>query len=87
MMYWYLVDYTIEHKKAKGVSKGVLEKITHNEYKEVLLNNKCMIRSMYSIQSKYYLIGTYEIKKNSLYHFDGEMYMQNNRYKGIAIGY
>ena len=87
MMYCYLVDYSIEYKKEKGVSKGVLEKITQNEYKEVLLNNKYMIRSMYSIQSKYHLIGTYEIKKFSLYHFDDEIYMQNNRYKEIAIGY
>ena len=86
-MYRYLVDYTTEHIKSKGVIKRVVEKITHSEYKDVLLNNKCVIDSMYRSQSKYHKIGTYEIKKISLYHFDDKIYIQNNGYEELAIGY
>ena len=38
--YPLLLDDSSEYKKAKGVSKNVAEKITHSEYKDVLLNKK-----------------------------------------------
>ena len=44
-MYLFLIDNS-EHKKAKGVDKNVVATITHNEYKDVLLNNKCIKDSM-----------------------------------------
>ena len=31
-----------EHKKAKGMNKNVVATIGHNEYKNVLLKNKCL---------------------------------------------
>ena len=37
-MYSILVDDSNEHKKAKGVNKNVVATISHNEYKDVLLN-------------------------------------------------
>ena len=39
-MYSFLVDDNSEHKKAKGVNKSVIEKITDNEYKGIFLNKK-----------------------------------------------
>ena len=39
-MYSFSVDNS-EHKKAKGVHGNVAATISHNEYKGVLLNNKC----------------------------------------------
>ena len=39
-MYSFLVDDSIEYKKAKRVNKNVVEKITHSEYKGVLFNEK-----------------------------------------------
>ena len=36
-MYSFLIDNN-EHKKAKGVNKNVVATISHNEYKDVLLN-------------------------------------------------
>ena len=42
----FLVDDSSEHKKAKGVNKNVVTTISHNEYKYVLLNNKCLRHSM-----------------------------------------
>ena len=31
-----------EHKKAKGINKNVVAIINQNEYKDVLLNYKCL---------------------------------------------
>ena len=41
-MYSFLVDDNSEHKEAKGVNKNVVATISHNGYKDVLLNNKCL---------------------------------------------
>ena len=64
-MYSFLVDNS-EHKKAKGVNKNVVVAISHNEYKDVLLNNKCIRHSMNRIQSKDHRIGNHETNKISL---------------------
>ena len=37
-MYWHLVDDKSEPKKAKRVTKNFVPTISHNEYKDVLLN-------------------------------------------------
>ena len=45
IMYLFLVyDDNSEYKKAKDMNRNVIEKITHNEYKYFLLNNKCLIQ-------------------------------------------
>ena len=85
-MYLPLIDNNSEHKKAKGVNRNVAT-ISHNEYKDVLLNNKCLSYSMNRIQSKDDKIGTYEINKISLSCFDDKIYIQNNGYDGLALGY
>ena len=38
-MYSFLVHDSSEHKKAKGVDKNVVARISHSEDKDVLLNN------------------------------------------------
>ena len=60
------MDDVREHGKAKGVNKNVFPTISHNEYKDALLNNKCLRHSMNRIQSNNHRIETYEIKKNAL---------------------
>ena len=62
-MYSYLVDDNSELNKAKDVNKNVVATVSHNEYKDVLLNKKCLRLSMNRIQSKDHRIGTYEINK------------------------
>ena len=47
-----LVDNTSEHKKAKDLNRNVVEKLIHNKYKDVSLNNKCVRQSIDIIQSK-----------------------------------
>ena len=46
-------------KKAKGINKNVAAKISHNEYKDVLLNEKCLRYSINRIQGKSHKIRTY----------------------------
>ena len=41
-MYSYLVDDNSEHKQAKKVNKNIVATISHNKYKDVLLNKKCL---------------------------------------------
>ena len=50
-MYSFLVDNN-ERKKAKGVNKNVVATIGHNEYKDVLLKNKCLRDSVNRIEGK-----------------------------------
>ena len=85
-MYSFLVDNS-EHEKAKSVIKNVIATISHNEGKDVFLNNKCIRHSMNRIQSKDHRIGTYEINKNSLSYFYDNIYVHNNVYERLALGY
>ena len=48
------------------MNRKVVETISHNKYKDVLLNNKYLRHSINRIQSKDHRIGTYEIVKISL---------------------
>ena len=76
-----------DDKKGKGVNGNVVATISHNEYKDVLLNKKCLGHSMNRIQSKHHKIGTYEINKIPLSCFDDKIYIQSNGYDGLALGY
>ena len=61
-------------KKQKGVNRNVVMAISHNEYKDILLNNKCIRHTMNKIQSEDHRIATYEINKISLSCFDDKTY-------------
>ena len=52
MLYSLLVDHSNKQKKAKGMDKDYFERINHNKYKDLLLNNKCLKHSMNRTQSK-----------------------------------
>ena len=86
-MYSYLVDDKSECKKAMGINENVVATISHNEYKDVLLNKKCLKHSINRTQNKDHRIGTYEINKISFSCFDDKIYIQNNGYDGLARGY
>ena len=76
-MHSFLVENS-EHKKAIGVNKNIVVTISHNEYKDVLLNNKSIRHSINRIQSKDRRKGTYQINKISLSCFDDKIHTQNN---------
>ena len=69
------------------VNKNVVATIIHNEYDDVLLNNKYITHSLSRIHSEDHRIKTYEINKISLYCLDDKIYIKNNRYDGLALGY
>ena len=81
-----MVDDNSEHEKAKVVNRNAVATIRHNEYKDVLLNKKCLRHSMNRIQSKDHKIGTYKINKISLSCFDDKIYIENNGCDGLALG-
>ena len=62
----YLVDYNSEHKKAKDLNRNAVATISHDEYKDPLLNKKCLRHSMNRFQSKDCKIEIYEINNISL---------------------
>ena len=82
-----MLDDNREHKKAKAVNKNVVETISHNEYKDVILNKKRLRHSVNRVQSKDHGTGTYEINKISLSCFDDKIYIQNNGCDGLALSY
>ena len=83
----FLVDDNSEQKKAKDINRNVVATVSHNEYKYVLWNNKSLRHSINGILSKDHRIETYEINKISLSSFDDKIYIQNNGYDGLALGY
>ena len=48
---------------------------------------KCLRHSMNRIQIKDHGIGTYETNKTFLLYFDDKIYILNNGYDGLTLGY
>ena len=63
-------------KMQKAVNKNVVATISHNEFKEVLLNNKCRRHPMNRTQ----------IRDHNDIHFDDKIYTENNGYGGLGLG-
>ena len=74
-------------KKTKNINKDVVATIHHPEYKNVLLNNKCLRYLMNRIESKNHRIKTYEINMISLLCFDDKIHILNKGYDALALGY
>ena len=52
---------------AKGIKKNIVKKdIKHENYKDILFNNKQVYHKMKTIQSQRHQLGSYEINKISL---------------------
>ena len=63
------------------MNRNAVATISHNEYKDVLLNNKCLRHSINRIQSNDRRIRTYEINNfQQLSCFDDRICIQNNEY-------
>ena len=72
-------------KKDRGLYRNIAANVSHNEYKDFLLNKKCLRHSVKKIQSKDHKIGTYEINKISLSRFDDRISIQNNGCDGLPL--
>ena len=84
---WSQDLFVFARRIAKSVNKNVVEQINHNEYEDVLMNNKCLRHSVNRIQIKDQRIRNYEINKISLSCFDDKIYTQNIGYDGLVLGY
>ena len=84
-MYSYVKDNGKNEKTAKDVRKYVIKKnITHDNYKDCLLNGKQMLHSMRTIRSDHHQIGSYLLNKISLSCFDDKRYIHED---GIQVEY
>ena len=54
-MYSHLVNHNSEHNKTKGVNRNVVATISYNEYRDVLLNKKCLRHSNRSQNTNWFI--------------------------------
>ena len=76
----------VDGNSGKGVNKNVVARISHNEHKDLLLNNTYKTHLINRIQTRCNRTGTYKIKKIPLSYFDDKIQIQNNVYDGLALG-
>ena len=87
-MYSYLKDNDECGKTAKGIKKYIITKnIKHEDYKEVLFNNKQMHHTIKSIRSNNHQLGTFELNKISLSCFDDKRFIHQNGITSYAYGH
>ena len=87
-MYSYQKDNDKQDRTAKGIKKNVIKKdITHENYKQTLLENKQMHHKMKTIRGINHKLGSYEINKVSLSCFDDKRYSTKDGIKSYAYGY
>ena len=80
-MYSFLTDDSNYHKKA---NQNVVAAISHNDFKDVLSNQKYFRHSVNRIQSTNHRVETNEINKTPLPCFDDKIRILNNEY---AVAY
>ena len=87
-MYSYIKDNQKVGKTAKGIKKNIIKNnIKHEDYKNVLTNNKQIHHTMKTIRSSEHQLGSYEINKVSLSCFDDKRYISNDGIKSHAYGH
>ena len=86
-MYSYLVEDE-EYKKAKGIRKNVVKnEIKHNDYLNVLNNEKTMHHQMNTIRSELHQINSYHLNKVSLSPYDDKRYILEDGITSYAYGH
>ena len=87
-MYSYMKDDMNGGKTAKGIKKNVIKKdIKHEDYKNVLFNNKQIHHKMKTIRSKKHQLGSFELNKISLSCFDDKRFIHQNGITSYAYGH
>ena len=87
-MYSYIKDNDKGAKTAKGNKKNIItQNITHEDYKEVLFNNKQMHHTMKTIRSNNHQLGSFELNKISLSCFDDKRFIHQNGITSYAYGH
>ena len=87
-MYSYMKDNDEGGKTAKGIKKNIIKNnITHENYKNVLFNNKQMHHKIKTSRSNNHQLGSYELNKVSLSCFDDKRYIHDNGVTSYAYGH
>ena len=87
-MYSYIKDDMDGGKTAKGIKKNVIKKdIKHEDYKNVLFNNKQIHHKMKTIRSEKHQLGSFELNKISLSCFDDKRFIHQNGITSYAYGH
>ena len=87
-MYSYIKDNKKGGKTAKGIKKNIIKNtIKHEDYKNVLLENKQIHHTMKTIRSINHQLGSYDINKVSLSCFDDKRYISNDGIQSHAYGH
>ena len=87
-MYSYIKDNQKVGKTAKGIKKNIIKNnIKHEDYKNVLINNKQIHHTMKTIRSMNHQLGSYEINKVSLSCFDDKRYIANDGINSFSYGH
>ena len=87
-MYSYVKDNGKNGKTAKDVRKYVIKNnITHENFKDCLLNGKQMLHSMRTIKSECHQIGSYKLNKISFSCFDDKRYILDDGIHSYAYGH
>ena len=87
-MYSYIKDNSKCEKTAKGIKKNITKQnIYHEDYKEVLFNNKQMQHTMKTIRSSKHQLGSFELNKISLSCFDDKRFIHQNGITSFAYGH
>ena len=87
-MYSYIKDNQKVGKTAKGIKKNIIKNnIKHEDYKNILLENRQMHHTMKTIRSNNHQLGSYEINKVSLSCFDDKRYIANDGINSYAYGH
>ena len=87
-MYSYIKNNEIGGKTAKGIKKNIIKNnIKHEDYKNVLLNEKQLRHKMKTIRSNGHQLGSYEVNKVSLSCFDDKRYIHENGITSYAYGH
>ena len=74
--YSYIKDNGKNEKTCKGVKKDVIKKnITHENYRDTLMNGKQMMHKINTIRSDHHQLGSYQLNKMSLSCFDDKGYI------------
>ena len=87
-MYSYMKDDMNGGKTAKGIKTNVIKKdIKHEDYKNVLFNNKQIHHKMKTIRSEKHQLGSFELNKISLSCFDDKRFIHQNGITSYAYGH
>ena len=79
---------SVEHKRCKGVRKNVVKKhITHDDYKNCLLNREEQMRKMNVIRSHFHDLYTEEINKVALSAEDDKRVIIEDGIHTLAYGH